>query len=300
MHHETDLLSAFEPQKQFFIGIDSDGCVFDTMEIKHKECFCPAFINHFELQPASKYAREVWEFVNLYSDTRGINRFKAVLRALELYNERDEVILRKAAVPRLSELQAWAERETKLGNPALEAELERNPKTDLERVYRWSCEVNRAVEKIVRNVPPFPYVHESLTTVREKADSIVVSQTPLEALQREWAEQELNGYVRFIAGQEMGRKSEHLARAAGSKYPEGHIMMIGDAPGDLTAARENNALFYPVIPGAEEDSWQRFSEEALDRFLEGTYAGTYETELIEEFRSSLPETPFWKRSTIHE
>jgi phosphoglycolate phosphatase-like HAD superfamily hydrolase len=258
MHHKTDQLSAFEPQKEFFIGIDSDGCVFDTMEIKHKECFCPAFINHFGLQPASKYAREVWEFVNLYSHTRGINRFKAVLRALELYNERDEVALRKASVPRLEGLQAWAERETKLGNPAFEAELERDPHPDLELVYKWSCDVNRAVEKIVRNVPPFPYVHESLTTVREKADSIVVSQTPLEALEREWDEQELSGYVRLIAGQEMGRKSEHLARAAGGKYSEDHILMIGDAPGDLTAAKENNALFYPVIPGEEEESWQQF------------------------------------------
>ena len=24
---------------EFFIGFDSDGCVFDSMEVKHKECF---------------------------------------------------------------------------------------------------------------------------------------------------------------------------------------------------------------------------------------------------------------------
>ena len=91
-------LKEFQKQKDFFIGIDSDGCVFDSMEIKHKECFCPAFVNHYGLQPVSKYAREVWEFVNLYSETRGTNRFKAVLRSLALLSQRPEVKARNAQI----------------------------------------------------------------------------------------------------------------------------------------------------------------------------------------------------------
>jgi hypothetical protein len=71
--------------------------------------------------------------------------------------------------------------------------------------------------------------------------------------------------------------------------------MVGDAPGDLNAARANNALFYPINPGHEEASWQRFHDEAIDRFLSGSYAGDYETSLIEEFQNLLPETPPWKR-----
>ena len=35
--------------KPYLVCIDSDGCVFDTMEIKHKECFCPPYIKHFGL-----------------------------------------------------------------------------------------------------------------------------------------------------------------------------------------------------------------------------------------------------------
>ena len=53
--------------KKFLVCIDSDGCVFDTMEIKHKECFCPAYIEHFGLQAVSNYARDAWDFANLYS-----------------------------------------------------------------------------------------------------------------------------------------------------------------------------------------------------------------------------------------
>ena len=46
-----------------------------TLTVKQKECFCPAFINACNLQSASKYAREIREFVNLYSKTRGCNRY---------------------------------------------------------------------------------------------------------------------------------------------------------------------------------------------------------------------------------
>src|SRR6056297_2579711 len=149
-------LQDLKPTKEFFIGIDSDGCVFDSMEIKQKECFCPAFINVFQMQPVSKYARETLEFVNLYSKTRGINRFLAVLRVLELLKERKEVQNRHVKIPAMKGLRRWTDKENKLGNPTLEAELKENPDPDLEIAYKWSLEANAAISKIVRNVPPFP------------------------------------------------------------------------------------------------------------------------------------------------
>src|SRR5712675_3466505 len=94
MSDSSQVLRDFKPTKSFFVGIDSDGCVFDSMEIKHKECFTPMFIKHFGLQAVSKYARETWDFVNLYSKTRGANRFPALSRALNLLRARPEVIAR--------------------------------------------------------------------------------------------------------------------------------------------------------------------------------------------------------------
>ena len=290
-------LSSFTQDQSFFVGIDSDGCVFDSMEIKHKECFCPAFINHFGLQPASKYAREVWEFVNLYSRSRGANRFRAVLRALELCASRLEIQERQVDVTTLPGLQEWVKRETKLGNPALIREVEATSDPDLKTILGWSLDVNESVARIVRNVPPFPGVVESLERLRTTADTIVVSQTPTEALVREWAEQKIDPYVKLIAGQEIGTKGEHLAGTAGQagdRYAKDHILMIGDAPGDRAAADSVGALFYPVIPGREEESWHRFTNEALDRFLDESYAGAYQTELLAEFDSALPELPPWE------
>ena len=156
MSDPVAILKNLKPEKKFFIGIDSDGCAFDSMEIKHKECFCPAFVKHYDLQAVSKYAREVWEFVNLYSKSRGCNRFLAVTRSLSLLAERDKVKARNVDVPKLPGLLAWEERESKLGNPALVAELERNPDADLKRCYAWSIEVNERIADLVKNVPPFP------------------------------------------------------------------------------------------------------------------------------------------------
>jgi phosphoglycolate phosphatase-like HAD superfamily hydrolase len=287
-------LKDLQPETEFFIGIDSDGCAFDSMEIKHKECFCPAVIKHFDLQAVSKYAREVWEFVNLYSKSRGCNRFLAVPRALELLSNRKETKARGVTVPGLPGLNGWIERETKLGNPALIAEVDRNPDVDLKRCIDWSLEVNERIADLVMNIPPFPLVRESLQKIREKADVIVVSQTPLEALAREWKEQEIDQYVRLIAGQELGTKSEHIAFAASGKYDKQKMLMIGDAPGDLKAAKDNNALFFPVNPGDEEGSWELFYNEAVDRFFDGSYTSEYEAALIEKFNQYLPERATWE------
>src|SRR3989304_820999 len=97
-------LAELKPKYQYFVGIDSDGCAFDTMEIKHKECFCPNIIKHWRLQPVSKYAREAVEFVNLYSKWRGINRWPALVMVFALLRERPEVIARHAGVPEATEV----------------------------------------------------------------------------------------------------------------------------------------------------------------------------------------------------
>ena len=156
--------------------------------------------------------------------------------------------------------------------------------------------MNAAVAEMVRGVPPFPCVRESMRALSEKADILVVSATPVEALTREWQEHHLERYVRAIAGQEMGSKTLHLELAAGAKYAPGHVLMIGDAPGDMEAARANRALFYPINPGREEASWRRFHDEGMHRFVRGTYAGAYEAALIANFEALLPEVPPWLRA----
>jgi phosphoglycolate phosphatase-like HAD superfamily hydrolase len=263
------------------------------MEIKHKECFTPMYIKHFGLQAVSKYAREVWDFVNLYSKTRGINRFPALSNSLNLLAERPEVQARGVQPWKTDALDEWLARETRLSNAALKQEIASGNEA-LQPVMDWSNAVNAAIADIVSGVPPFPLVRETLVRLNEVADVIVVSQTPTEALEREWEEHDIARYVRLIAGQELGTKTEHLRLASGGKYAPRHVLMVGDAPGDYKAAVANHALFFPILPGREEASWQRFFDEGMYRFLSDQFAGDYEAELLEEFKAALPEKPAWQ------
>ncbi len=291
-----DVLRNFPKRHEFFIGIDSDGCAFDTMEVKHKECFIPNIVRVFGLAAVSKYVREVAEFINLYSRWRGVNRFPGLTLTLDMLAERPEVARRNFAVPRLAGLRGWLERETKLANTALRAAIEATPDPDLTLAYEWSEAVNRSIAETVRDVPPFPYMRESLEEVDGSADVMVVSATPGEALKREWREHRLDGMVALIAGQELGSKKELLALATGGRYARDRVLMVGDAPGDLKAAEANGVLFYPIDPGHEDESWRRFHDEALGRFFAGTYAGPYMAEQVARFEALLPEKPPWQRT----
>ncbi len=294
MESTTADLKNLKPGHDFFIGIDSDGCVFDTMEIKHKECFCPELIDHFNLHPISEYVKETWEFVNLYSRTRGVNRFSGFIRTMEMLEERDDIDAEGIKIPELKSIREWIAREPKPGNPSLKKAVEETKNGELTRLYNWSHDVNKSIGRIVRNVPPFSFVEQNLEKISRQADIVVISSANQESLNREWSENGLKKYVGFIAGQESGKKKDCFQQAVKGKYSSHKTLMIGDAPGDLKAAKDNNALYFPIIPGREESSWKLLLNEGLDRFFNGSYAGEYEEGLIEEFFKFLPESPAWE------
>jgi phosphoglycolate phosphatase-like HAD superfamily hydrolase len=292
-------LQEFKPKHKFFVGIDSDGCAFDSMGIKQRECFCPWMIGCFGLQPIAEAARQCKEFADLFSKTRGANRHTTIVRILtELLPKHPIVVERGFKVPQFRHYCEWVNNpQSFLSDAGLKRAIEEakseEAKKELSIALEWSKRVNQAVADIVRDIPPFPYVYESLEKVSKVADTIVVSATPGEALEREWQEHRIAQYASIIAGQEMGSKKEHLLFAANGKYAPHHILMIGDALGDMSAARANNVLFYPINPGHEVASWRRFFEEAFDKFINGRYAGEYEAKLIAEFDAYLPGNPPW-------
>ncbi len=286
----------FTPRHSSFVGIDSDGCAFDAMELKQKECFTPSTIRVWGLQPVSKYARETAEWVNLYSKWRGANRWPALVKVFELLALRPEVKARGVKVPEGTALREFIAS----GYPPSEAGLKAyiasgHGDEELWRGLEWTRAIDALVAATVRGVPPFPHVRESLQKMYSQADLVVISTTASDALQREWGEHGLAQYMSIMAGQDMGTKRQHLEYGAKGKYPDDRILLIGDALGDRDAAHAVNVLFYPIVPGSEEMSWQRFYEEASDRFLNGTYAGSYEASLIAEFEKLLSDTPPWNR-----
>ena len=156
MVEQSQMLKDLAPSKDFFVGIDSDGCVFDSMEIKHKECFCPMFVKYWDLQAVSRLAREVWEFVNLYSRTRGINRWPALTTSLDLLRARPQTAARGVTPSKTPALRAWIESETKLGNAPLKARVDAAGDRELAHALAWSEAVNAQVADIVHGLPPWP------------------------------------------------------------------------------------------------------------------------------------------------
>ena len=289
-------LADFSKSRDFLVCFDSDGCVFDNMELKHKECFCPATVNVWGLQNVSRYARESAEFVNLYSKTRGTNRFPALVRTLELLGERKEAQERGYVCPDLTPLKRWikdTDNLSALGIREYAAAHDGDMDPVLATAARWSAEVDENIERIVHGVAPLPGVKEAFAEIAQFADIVIVSATPHEAIIREWSSQGLLEHITAVAGQELGTKKVCIRKAMADRYAAGHVLMVGDAPGDHDAAKDNGVLFYPIIPGQEVESWRRLRAEAAGKFQMGGYAGAYMDSILTQFYSVLRDEPNW-------
>ena len=287
-----DLFADYQASLPWLVCIDSDGCAFDTMEIKHKECFCPAFIKVFGLQPISKYVREAWEYGNLYSVHRGRSRFIEVILVFDWLEQREEVKKLGFHLPDISSFRRFMETAPAVNNDTIRAEAEKGDKV-MATVLAWSLESNQRIADMVYGIPPFPGVKESLARLRGKADIAIVSATNPQALRNEWTEHHMIQDVHRLCSQEDGTKKECIAGMKPHYQPD-HVLMIGDAPGDMEAAKQNGVLYFPIRPGEEVESWQEFCGEGIDRFLNGTFEGVYEESLIRAFRRVLPDTPPWE------
>jgi phosphoglycolate phosphatase-like HAD superfamily hydrolase len=291
--YSRDDLAGLQPRHDALIGIDSDGCVFDSMAVKQCWHFHPLIIRHWGLERIGAALRETAEFVNLGSVWRGRNRFVSLLKTFELLAARADVRSAGVALPALDPIRAYVESGVALGNPTLEEAAARTGNAELARLLAWSLDVNRSIAAQPEPIPPFAGAREALARMAAVADTIVVSQTPEAALVSEWRQHGMEGFVRLIAGQELGTKAEHITLAAKGKYAPGRVLLLGDAPGDLEAAREAGVSFFPIVPGHEVECWKRFRDEALGRFLAGNYDADYADGLMEPFLKALPAQPPW-------
>ena len=285
----------FEKKHDYLICVDSDGCLLDNMELKHKECFCPATVNVWDLQAISKYARRAAEFVNLYSRSRGWNRFPALVRTIDILFDRPEVQAYGVQKPDLSSLKAWIAATDTLSSPALRRYCEENGIQDetLLRACRWGEEVDENIRRIVRNIRPFPSVKPTLEKLSAAADVMVVSATPNEALTRELTACGIVQYFSYVAGQETGTKSQSIRMAMAGRYDADHVLKVGDAASDWQAAQDNGVLFYPIVPGRENESWSTLGETVLPAFTALAYKGKTMDGYVENFLSSLTDAPTW-------
>lgn len=279
----STLPEQFKKQKKFLVCVDSDGCAMDTMNVKHERFFGPLAADEYGIKDREIFLVE-WNRINLFSGTRGINRFKALVLTLQIAQEKGE------DVGDITVLTNWANDALSLSNTSLEAQIAETPSEDLEKALLWSKKVNEGIEKeLAGEDKPFPGVLEGLTKIHGLTDVAIVSSANSEALNSEWNRHHLMPQVDVVYGQEVGSKADAIADLLTKGYAADEILMVGDAPGDEAAATANGVFYYPILFGKEEFSWDRLSNEAIGKFMNKEYAGEYQEKVLGEFHALLAQ-----------
>ena len=278
----TDL-QHFVKNREYLVCVDSDGCAMDTMDIKHFRCFGPCMVEEWGLEEWAQPILARWNEINLYTMTRGVNRFKGLAMAL------DEINAQYTAIEGLDELKAWAASAPELSNGALEKALPAAQGPCLAKALSWSKKVNAAINALPESEKkPFDGAAAGLAAAHVAADVAVVSSANREAVEEEWARCGLLGSVDVLCCQDAGSKAACIAQLKAKGYAPDHILMVGDAPGDKAAAEKNGVWFYPILVRHEAESWAELVSTALARLTSGAYAPYGET-LAEKFLANLGE-----------
>ncbi len=274
----------FERKKDFLICVDSDGCAMDTMDIKHKKCFGPCLVSEWGLEKWGAEILERWNEINLYSVSRGINRFKGLAVMLSEINEK------MTEIEGLDGLVYWAENTAETSNASLEKEIERTGSHCLKKALSWSLALNRAIDALDDGQKkPFAGVKETLEKMHVFADVAIVSSANRSAVTEEWTKYGLINSVDIMLTQEDGNKAHCISEMKKKGYGKGKVLMVGDAEGDCKAAEANGVLFYPILVKHEAESWRKLSEEAIGLFRDGLIDEEYAKNLIERFYKNFSE-----------
>ncbi len=277
--------SEFKRQKDLLVCVDSDGCAMDTMDIKHFNCFGPCMVDEWELSQWREEILARWNEINLYTITRGINRFKGLAMALCEINEK------YTAIDGADKLSAWADTAPELSNGALERLIAEQPEINVfKKALSWSKAVNIAITKLPEESKlPFPLAKEALAEAHRYADVAIVSSANLAAVLEEWEGHGLLAHVDVVMSQNDGSKAFCISELMKLGYNNINVVMCGDAPGDLAAAEKNGVFFYPILVKSERASWAEFIDIGLSRLTDGSFGGEYQAEKRAAFLKNLGE-----------
>lgn len=263
------------------ICIDSDGTMIDAMNVKHDKCHGESFIDVFGLREHAEEIHRIWDSINLYEKSRGVNRFIAIV---EMFRRIDGKYLNLDKKD-LEEYCRWVDKGN-LAHEALVEEYAQKGNPLMAKILEWSDTLLKRIAALTpQDKPPFENGKKALEYARGKCDIAIISSSNMAAILEEWKAHRLLEYVDLITSQEVGSKGECLKRMLEKGYGKEDILMIGDAYPDVDAAAANGVYYYPILTRQEGRSWQAFIDKYFDAFLEGKYAH-YQEALLKEFEKN--------------
>lgn len=270
-------IDKFTKQHDYLICIDSDGTAMDAMNVKHKKCFGPCIVTEWELEKYSDEVLKIWNEINLYSSTRGVNRFIGLVEILRRLNGK------YLSVTEYDILKKWVENAPELSNKCLKEEIQKNDCIILNKALKWSLAVNAEISKLTADDnKPFDGVKECLAFAYDKVDIAVISSANMSAIAEEWNHYDMQQYLGVMTAQEIGTKGECISKMIQKGYDAIHVLMIGDAYPDLDAAKINEVYFYPILADQEKECWAQLKDFYLNEFLSGDFS-KHQDELLHKF-----------------
>ena len=279
------IFDTFERKHDYLVCVDSDGCVMDTMNCKHFHCFGPCMVNEWGLEQWKDEILARWNEINLFTMTRGINRFKGLAAALV------EIDQKYKPITGVKALQHWADTAPALSNDgvakaAAEAE-DPDAKEVLLKALAWSKAVNAAIVELDEALKiPYNGAKEGLAAAHAFADVAMVSSANRDAVEEEWGKFGLLEHTDIVLAQDVGSKAACIKEMLKFGYDPAKVIMIGDAPGDCDAAEKNGVYYYPILVNHEKASWDEAIAVAFGKLQSGEYAA-YGAEMKQKFLQNL-------------
>ncbi len=279
------IFDSYQKKHDFLVCVDSDGCVMDTMNCKHFHCFGPCMVEEWDLGQWRDEILKRWNEINLFSMTRGINRFKGLAMALSEINETYRPI------PGVEALKHWAETAPALSNDgaarAAEEATDPEAKEILLKALSWSKAVNASIVRLPEELKiPFDGAKEGLEAAHAFADVAMVSSANRDAVEEEWGKFGLLPHTDIVLAQDVGSKTACIAAMLKFGYDPEKVLMVGDAPGDCDAAEKNGVYFYPILVNQEKQSWEEAITVAFEKLRSGEYR-EYGVQKKQEFLHNL-------------
>ena len=279
------IFDSFVKKHDYLVCVDSDGCVMDTMNCKHFNCFGPCMVDEWELGEWKDAILERWNVINLFSMTRGINRFKGLAMAL------GEIHAQYKPITGIEALQHWADTAPALSNDAVaKAAAEAtdpDAKLVFEKALSWSKAVNVAIVALDESLKvPYVGAKEGLAAAHAFADVAMVSSANRDAVEEEWGKFGLLEHTDIVLAQDVGSKAACIKEMLKFGYDLDKVIMVGDAPGDCDAAEKNGVHYYPILVNHEKESWDEAIAVAFGKLQSGEYAA-YGAEKKQDFLRNL-------------
>lgn len=261
----------YQKKHDFLVCVDSDGCVMDTMNCKHFHCFGPCMVDEWDLGQWRDEILKRWNEINLFSMTRGINRFKGLAMALSEINETYRPI------PGIDALRHWADTAPALSNDgaakAAQEAADPEAKEILLKALSWSKAVNASIVRLPEELKvPFDGAKEGLEAAHAFADVAMVSSANRDAVEEEWGKFGLLPHTDIVLAQDVGSKAACISAMLKFGYDPQKVLMVGDAPGDCDSAEKNGVYYYPILVNHEKQSWDEAIGVAFEKLRSGEYA----------------------------